>query len=73
MSKIEFMKLKKYKLGNIARIEISGVDKKQKRANSLFAFVILLMSIITGQSPKKRLSRLWLHQLNSQRETHCRN
>ena len=28
MSKIDFMKLKKYKLGDIAKIEISGVDKK---------------------------------------------
>lgn len=28
MSKIDFMKLKQYKLGDIAKIEISGVDKK---------------------------------------------
>ena len=34
MSKIDFMKLKQYKLGDIAKIEISGVDKKTKEGET---------------------------------------
>lgn len=38
----------KQKLGDIATVEISGVDKKQKTANKKSGFATLLMSIITG-------------------------
>ena len=61
------MELKKYKLADIAKIEISGVDKKTIEGEHLGVCVTLLMSIIIGLSPKKRLRHLWLHQPNRQR------
>lgn len=38
----------KQKLGDIATVEISGVDKKTKDGEQEIRFATLLMSIITG-------------------------
>ena len=61
------MSLNKYKLADIAKIEISGVDKKTIEGEIPVRLCNLLMSITIGLSPKKRLSRLWLHLPNKPR------
>lgn len=65
------MKLKKYKLGDIAKIEISGVDKKTIEGETPVRLCNFVDVYYNWAITKERLSRLWLHQPSKQRLTNA--
>ena len=65
------MELKKYKLADIAKIEISGVDKKTIEGETTVRLCNFVDVYYNWAITKKRLSRLWLHQPSKQRLTNA--
>lgn len=61
------MELKKYKLADIAKIEISGVDKKTIEGKYLFDCAISWTFITTGLLQRIKPSILCLHLQNKQK------
>ena len=65
------MELKKYKLADIAKIEISGVDKKTIEGETPVRLCNFVDVYYNWAITKARLSRLWLHQPSKQRLTNA--
>lgn len=61
------MNLNKYKLADIAKIEISGVDKKTIEGEIPVRLCNFVDVYYNWAITKERLSRLWLHLPNKPR------
>lgn len=63
------MELKKYKLADIAKIEISGVDKKTIEGETPVRLCNFVDVYYNWAVTKEKQSRLWQHQPNRQKLT----